>query len=146
MTDYSKLLSQRKLEAGRFSVKQIADCLAIAKRDLEMSQAVFSKSREWAFNIAYNAMHLAGRAYMFHRGYRTRGEGHHATVIEFLEISLPDIGETLAVMDRMRRKRNQAVYGMIGTISPKEAEEAIAMAKEFVEKIGKILGESQPLA
>ena len=138
--DYSRLINQRKIEAGRFSARHISDCLAIARRDLEMSQAVLEKSREWAFNIAYNAMHLAGRAYMFRQGYRTRGEGHHATVIEFLEISLPDAGGLLAVMDRMRRKRNQAVYGMVGTISPEEAGEAIALAGELVEKIIKITG------
>ncbi|MFQ5807774.1 MAG: hypothetical protein ACE5I3_15110 [Phycisphaerae bacterium] len=42
---------------------------------------VIETSPEWAFNIAYNAMHQAGRAFMFRAGYWTAGEGPHATVV-----------------------------------------------------------------
>lgn len=78
---------------------------------------------------------------MFNAGYRTVGQGHHATVIHFLEIALgPEYEDTLAIMDRMRRKRNRATYDMVGTISPNEAEEAISTAKEFVGKIARIIG------
>jgi hypothetical protein len=79
-------------------------------------------SPEWAFNIAYNAMHQAGRAILFHQGFRAVGEGHHATLIRFLEIALGSASDDmLAVMDRMRRKRNRATYDMVGTIGVDEA-------------------------
>jgi len=75
---------------------------------------------------------------MFRAGYRTVGEGHHATVVRFLEIGLgPHHEDALAVMDRMRRKRNRATYDMVGTISRKEAEEAVATARRFVAEIGR---------
>jgi hypothetical protein len=73
---------------------------------------------------------------MFHAGYRTLGEGHHATVVRFLEIGLgPDYESALALLDRMRRKRNRATYDMVGSLSHKEAAEAISVAEEFVADI-----------
>lgn len=85
-------------------------------------------------------MHQAGRAFMFQVGYRTAGEGHHATVIRFLEIALgPGFEETLALMDRMRRKRNRATYDLAGTISRKEADEGISAAREFAAEIARRL-------
>lgn len=133
MTDYSELADARRVKRGQFSQKQVEDCLRIARRDLETAESVIESSPEWAFNIAYNAMHQAGRAFMFHAGYRATGEGHHATVVRFLEIGLgADFQDTLALLDRMRRKRNRATYDAVGTIAQKEATEAIAAATDFV--------------
>jgi uncharacterized protein (UPF0332 family) len=140
MTDYSELLSAGRIKRGRFSRKQVQDCLQIAERDIQTAQDLLESSPEWTFNIAYNAMHQAGRAYLFHEGYRTAGEAHHATVIRFLEISLgAKSAEPLMLMDRMRRKRNRATYDMVGTISHKEASEAISTARAFVTEIARHL-------
>ena len=136
--NYSELVDDGRIKRGRFSRRQVEDCLKIARRDLATAATVIEASPEWSFNIAYNAMHQAGRAFMFRAGYRTVGEGHHATVVRFLEIGLgPRYEDMLALMDRMRRKRNRATYAMVGTISRKEAEEAIAAAREFVTEIAR---------
>jgi uncharacterized protein (UPF0332 family) len=83
-------------------------------------------------------MHQAGRAYVFHAGYRAVGEGHHATVVRFLEIGLGrDYEVTLMLLDRMRRKRNRATYDTVGTISRREATEAISAAREFANAIAR---------
>lgn len=138
MTDYSELVNAGRLKHGRFAGRQVEDCLRIARRDLATAKAMIETSPEWAFNIAYNAMHQAGRAFMFHAGYRAVGEGHHATVIRFLEIALGDeFEDTLALLDRMRRKRNRATYDMVDTIARREAEEAIAAAHDFVTEIAR---------
>jgi uncharacterized protein (UPF0332 family) len=140
MTDYSKLLEEGRIKSGRFSKKQVEDCLAIAKRDVSTARSVLETSPEWAFNIAYNAMQQAGRAFMFSKGYRTDGEAHHATVVQFLEIALGrEYEDALAVMDRMRRKRNRSTYDTVGTISDREAREAVSIAEEFVEKVASLL-------
>ena len=136
MTDYSGLLNAERIARGRFSRKQVQDCLRIARRDVKTATGLLHSSTEWTFNIAYNAMHQAGRAYLFHQGYRTVGAGHHATVVRFLEIALrPEFGDILAVMDRMRRKRNRATYDSVGTVSVNEAEEAITTARQFLAEI-----------
>jgi len=138
MTSYSELLDEGRVKRGRFSKKQVEDSLHIARRDLETTVSIIGTSPEWAFNIAYNAMHQAGRAFMFYSGYRPVGEGHHATVVRFLEVGLGTGREDmLALMDRMRRKRNRATYDKVETISRREAEEAIATAQEFVAEISR---------
>jgi len=136
MTDYSELLNDGRIKSGSFSEKQVRDRLDIARRDLKTSEATLDTSPDWAFNIAYNAMHQTGRAFMFRCGYRAVGKGHHITVIRFLKLSFgTDMEEPLAVMDRMRRKRNEATYDTAGTISEKAASEALETAREFVAEI-----------
>jgi uncharacterized protein (UPF0332 family) len=144
MTDYSELLDQGRIKPGHFARRQVEDCLRIARRDLGTAKVVIENSSEWAFNIAYNAMHQAGRSFMFHSGYRVAGQGHHATVVRFLEISLEsEYEEMLALMDRMRRKRNRATYDMVGTISSEEAEDAISTAREFVARMERLVGRKE---
>jgi uncharacterized protein (UPF0332 family) len=74
---------------------------------------------------------------MFHRGYKPRGEFKHVSVVKFAEaVSSKCITENrVAVLDRMRRKRHQAVYGLPEVVSRAEAEEALALAEEFVSSI-----------
>jgi uncharacterized protein (UPF0332 family) len=144
MTDYSELLDQGRVKRGHFARRQAEDCLRIARRDLETAKIVIENSAEWAFNIAYNAMYQAGRSFMFHSGYRAVGHGHHATVVRFLEIGLgSEYEEILALLDRMRRKRNRATYDMVGTISKKEAEDAISAAREFVARMERLVRQSK---
>ena len=141
MTGYSALLDEGRIQPGRFSREQVEGCMRIARRDLEAASAIIDMSPEWAFNVAYNAALQAGRAYMFHEGYRATGEGHHATVVRFLEIGLGrEYEEILMVVDRMRRKRNRATYDVVETISRKEADEAIATAREFLTTIARLAG------
>ena len=131
--NYSDLIESGRVKKGRFSRAQINSCFQIAERDLETAAVVVKTSPEWAFNIAYNAMHQLGRAFMFSSGYRSMGEAHHATVVRFLEIGLgAEFENIVAVMDRMRRKRNRATYDKVGTISVKEANEAISSAEELL--------------
>jgi len=141
MTDYSELLDVGRIRRGRFSREQVEDRLDIARRDLGTSVEISETSPDWAFNIAYNAMHQAGRAFLLHTGYRTVGEAHHATVVRFLEISFgTEHRDMLAVMDRMRRKRNRATYDSVGIISQREVGEAVATAREFVADIVERIG------
>jgi uncharacterized protein (UPF0332 family) len=140
MTEYSELLDQGSVKRGRFARRQVDDCLRIAHRDLETAKVVIENSADWAFNIAYNAMYQAGRSFMFHCGYRATGHSHHATVVRFLEIGLgSEYKEMLALMDRMRRKRNRATYDTVGTISNKEAEDAMSTAREFVARLERLV-------
>jgi uncharacterized protein (UPF0332 family) len=133
MTSYSALIESGRVKKGRFSRNQIDSCFQIAQRDLKTARVVVKTSPEWAFNIAYNAMQQAGRAFMFYSGYRTVGEAHHATVVRFLEIGLgTEFEDIMAVMDRMRRKRNRATYDKVGTISRNEAIEALSSAEELL--------------
>lgn len=138
--NYSKLINDNKIKAGNFSDKQVSDCLALAERDIATAGQMIDVNSDWAYNIAYNAMLQAARAFMFSKGYRATGEGQHATTIQFAMISLgEDFTATLSQMDRMRRKRNQVVYDSAGLISLKEVTDAINTAKSFVKNINDLL-------
>jgi uncharacterized protein (UPF0332 family) len=140
MTNYSELVKANRIKAGRFSQKQVLDCLNLAERDIATAKKIIAENADWGYNIAYNAMLQAARAVMFSKGYRVTGERQHATTIQFAQISLGDkFNSTIEFMDRMRRKRNRAVYDMAGIVSSKEASEAIVTAENFVSAILEIL-------
>jgi uncharacterized protein (UPF0332 family) len=144
MTGFSKLIQSGRIEPGKFARSQVMNCIEVSRRDLQAAASIIHSSPEWAFNIAYNAMHQAGRAFMFHAGYRAKGVGHHATVIFFLRIGLPArFQELVMIQDSMRRKRNRAIYDHVGLISGNEAAEALTVAEEFVEQITKLIGNQE---
>jgi len=140
MTSYSDLIKEKRIKEGKYSKKQIDDCLNLARRDIRTARKLLSDNTDWAFNIAYNAMLQAARAFMFSRGFRATGERQHATTIQFAQITLGEKFEsTFEFMERMRRKRHKAVYDTAGLISIKEATEAIDVAEIFVSRISEML-------
>ena len=138
--NYSELLAEGKIRAEPLARRQVSRQLAAAKRDLGTAHRL-GPDDEWSFNIAYNAMLLAGRAVMFSEGYRpTAGEGGHAAVVQFLRIRLgPEFAEALDVMDRMRRQRHRIAYEGEGIVPQSQIAEAIATAERFVSEIEKVL-------
>ena len=61
------------------------------------------------------------------KGYR------HKTVIRFLHATHePSFKQKISRLDRIRRKRHQAVYRLAGAISEREARETIEFAEDFV--------------
>ncbi len=106
--------------------EEIRNCLELAKRDASVSRQVLDSDSDWAFNIAYNAMLQAARAWMFSKGYRPAGEAAHAAVVTFLEATAGNrFQRQVTLLDMMRRKRHRAVYDQPGTISSFEAQEAV---------------------
>jgi len=90
MTNYSELIKENRIKAEKFSRKQVQDCLNLAGRDIKTAKKVADEDPDWGFNIAYNAMLQAARAFMFSKGYRATGQTQHATTIQFAQITLPD--------------------------------------------------------
>jgi len=124
----------KKLPADRRKVK---DALNLAKRDIDTARNLLTKDYDWAFSIAYNAMLQTIRALMFSKGYRPSGSNQHISVVRFAEIFLDE--EIVIVFDRMRRKRHSTIYDTAGTISRKEAENAVDMAKRLIQEIEKMI-------
>lgn len=138
--NYSGLLNDNKIKSGNFSGDQVKECLRIAQRDIDAARKNINISLDWAFNISYNAMLQSCKALMLSKGYRTVGYGHHATSIQFASMTLGEgFSSSLSYFEMMRKKRNRSTYDMAGTISQKEAEDAISMIKKFVEDISNML-------
>ncbi|HYM91700.1 MAG TPA: HEPN domain-containing protein [bacterium] len=141
MTNYSRLLEDRRIEREPAARGQVAQQLSAAQRDLETARGLLAGENEWAYTIAYNAMLLAGRAVMFSEGYRPTTTGGHAAVVEFLRIHLgPSFAEMTQTMDRMRRQRHRITYDAPGTVSPGQIREAVQTAQQFLSQIEKLIG------
>ena len=117
--------------------KKIEDSLNLAKRDVNVARSVLEENCDWAFSIAYNAMLQAIRALMFSKGYRPSGRNQHISVVRFAELFLRR--EDVIVLDRMRRKRHATIYDTAGTISIREAENAVERAEKLVHEIERML-------
>jgi uncharacterized protein (UPF0332 family) len=126
-----ELLEENKIE--KIEKKEFDGSLA--ERDLKAARDSFNSSNfDWALSIAYNAVLQAGRALMFHLGYRPRGKNQHKTVFEFLLSTRID-NELADYFDAVRKTRHVAVYEESGYVSKNAAEEAIKQAGLFVQKI-----------
>jgi uncharacterized protein (UPF0332 family) len=117
--------------------------LKLARRDLKTAKDVFSRGDyDWAFSIAYNAMLQAGRAVMFHSGYRPKGEYKHVSVVLFIEQKHHSrFKDMIFMFNKIRKKRHTAVYEQVNLISREEAENALKVAEKFFEKIVEMLAE-----
>ena len=117
--------------------KKVEDALNLAKRDIKIAKTILRDNDDWAFSIAYNAMLQAIRALMFSKGYRPSGRNQHISVVRFAELFLRK--DDVIVLDRMRRKRHVTIYDTAGTISVKEAGNAVERAERLVHEIERML-------
>jgi uncharacterized protein (UPF0332 family) len=117
--------------------KRVRDALALARRDIGVARDLLPSSNDWAFTVAYNAVLQAGRALMFSKGYRPEGANQHVSVVRFCEEFLSP--EDAVWFERMRRKRHQSVYDTAGSVSEREAENAVKKAEEIVQAIEAII-------
>jgi hypothetical protein len=79
----------------------------------------------------------ASLGFMFSHGFRARSQpGHHIAIIEFVRsrVDRKHAG-LLTVFDRLRRKRNLALYDDRGFISRHDAEQALKAAGNYLNVI-----------
>jgi uncharacterized protein (UPF0332 family) len=111
--------------------------LASADRKLASAHKIPAFDEEACLQQAYEAMLRASLGFMFSHGFRARSQpGHHIAIIEFVRARI-DAKHTalLTVFDRLRRKRNMALYDDTGFVSRHEAEEALEFARNFIDII-----------
>jgi len=119
--------------------QELENCILLAERDLSVADS--TADADWAFNIAYNAMLQAGRAWMFSQGFRPRGETGHVAVVQFAGATLgKDAAGFVAIFDSMRRKRHRAVYDEPGIVSGQEVRSALSAAKAFLALVKRKIG------
>ena len=130
---YQSLERAGLIESYQVPQAEIEDLLEVARRDVKTAQELTNIDLDWALIVAYNAALQAGLAFMYAKGYRPRGPDRHKTVIRFLRATLdPSFKSKLNRLDRVRKKRHQAVYRMAGAVSGREAKGTIEFAEEFV--------------
>jgi len=141
---YEDLLNTGRIYKENVSPAEIARALERAERDLKTAGKIMAEDWDWAFAVTYNAVLQASRAYMFSQGYRPASAEGHKNTFAFMTFAMgKDYEDLIAYFDRMRNKRNQAIYDIAGLITETEARNLFNRATEFVALIRSRLGKGK---
>lgn len=139
------LKKDRRLESFIIERDQLRKHISSAFQDLDEARTTFKVSDKAAYIFAYTAMLKIGRALLFLKGYRPRGEGQHETVVRAAGMLLGKGYESLTMQfNRMRQKRNKLIYDIGGLISHEEAEQAFKAAEKYLEKVRSLMEKEDP--
>jgi len=136
----------KKLKPQRVDWNQIRRFLESASKKLAAAKKVLEIDEEASFQQAYEAMLKASLALMLSYGTRPRSlPGHHIAIIEFAGKHLgKEFRDLVAMFDRIRRKRNLALYDVSGFISRRDAEQAVQTASTFLATIRELIDKRHP--
>jgi uncharacterized protein (UPF0332 family) len=133
---YEYLLKSDRIRRESISPAEVDAAMKRAERDLKTARRIMAEDWDWGFAVAYNAVLQASRAFMFARGFRPASAEGHKNTFEFMRAAMGrGYGDLIDYFDRMRKKRNQAIYDVAGIISQTEARALFKRAVEFVELI-----------
>src|ERR1700690_2245931 len=127
----------RKLKPQTVDWGQIERFLASADKKLASAHKILAFDEEACLQQAYEAMLKASLGFMFSHGFRARSQpGHHIAIIDFVRwrVDKKHAG-LLIVFDRLRRKRNTALYDDTGFVSRRDAEQALESAGDSLNVI-----------
>jgi uncharacterized protein (UPF0332 family) len=125
---------------------QLGRFLESAERKLASARKILAFDEEACLQQSYEAMLKASLAFMFSHGFRARSQpGHHIAIIDFVRARLDKKhAPLLTVFDRLRRKRNLALYDDTGFVSHHDAEEAIAAAQRYLDLLRADIASRRP--
>src|SRR5580698_3862808 len=109
----------KKLKPQTVDCAQIERFVANAEKKLTSAHKILVFDEEACLQQAYEAMLKASLGFMFSCGFRVGSQlGHHVAIIEFVRARLDKKHAGLiTVFDRLRRKRNMALYDDTGFVS-----------------------------
>lgn len=127
----------KKLKPHTVDWAQIDRFLASADKKLASAHKILAFDEEACLQQAYEAMLKASLGFMFSYGFRARSQpGHHIAIIDFVRARIDrKHSALLTVFDRLRRKRNLALYDDTGFVSRHDAEQAVESARQYLDVI-----------
>jgi hypothetical protein len=136
----------RKVKPHRVDWAQIDRFLARADKKLISARKIPAFDEEACLQQAYEAMLKASLGFMFSHGVRARSQpGHHIAIIEFVRARIENRHAGLMIVfDRLRRKRNMALYDDTGFVSRHDAEGAVEAAREYLVVIRRDIESRKP--
>ncbi len=116
---------------------QIDRFLVSADKKLASAHKILPFDEEASLQQAYEAMLKASLGLMFTYGFRARSQpGHHIAIIDFVRARIDKKhAGLLTVFDRLRRKRNMALYDDTGFVSHHDAKQALESARDYLHVI-----------
>jgi uncharacterized protein (UPF0332 family) len=136
----------KKLKPQKTDWAQIERFLQSAEKKLASARKILAFDEEACLQQAYEAMLKASLGFMFSHGFRARSQlGHHIAIIEFVRARLDrKHAGLITVFDRLRRKRNLALYDDTGFISHQDAEQALGTARDYLSVIRQDVDRRKP--
>lgn len=133
------------LREYKTSAQEVNSLIELVERDL-IDATREEISKDWRFNIAYNAGLQLATLVLYAAGYRAgRGERKHYRVIQALSLVMgPEFSTMRDYLDNCRRKRNISEYDAVGTISEKEAEDLLQTVRELKADVENWLRKNHP--
>jgi uncharacterized protein (UPF0332 family) len=124
----------KKLKPQTVDWAQIERFVASAEKKLASAHKILAFDEEACLQQAYEAMLKASLGFMFSHGFRARIQpGHHIAIIDFVRARIDKKHAGLmSAFDRLRRKRNLALYDDSGFISQHDAKEALQAARDYL--------------
>lgn len=115
-------LVNRWIVAHTPTMEEISDLFAVVDRDLQ-DAALPRLTPDWQLGITYNAALQLATMALAAAGYRPSRERAHERAILSLRFTVGTAGDTVDLLDAVRRRRNQINYERAGTTSAAEAAE-----------------------
>jgi hypothetical protein len=125
------------------SGQEIADLLGVADRDLEAS-CTPELINDWRFNISYNAALQVASAALAASGFHAERANHHYRVTHSLEFTVGVDARTIRTFSTFRKKRNITDYERAHTISDREAEEMLNLARRLRKDVAAWIADKHP--
>ena len=115
---------------------QVQSVLEKSRRSIKSARLLIDDDRENSYQLAYEAMLLAGRALVFSFGFRPRAAGSHKIVVDFSKKVLgKEIATLVFKFNKMRKIRHYLIYGLGLSISEVDSRNAIASAAKFLKNV-----------
>lgn len=136
----------KKLRPQKVDWAQIERFLQSAEKKLASAHKILAFDEEACLQQAYEAMLKASLGFMFSHGFRARSQpGHHIAIIEFVRARIGKKHSVLlTTFDRLRRKRNMALYDDTGFVSRHDAEQALESARAYIDVIRTDISSRKP--
>ena len=147
MKIFQELIDSGSIKEEKIDFVLMKKVLAKSRRSIRSSKLILNDGdSEGSYELAYEAMLLAGRALVFSFNYRPRATGSHKIVADFVKKVLNDNEDVKLAFkfDKMRKNRHYLIYGAGLAISEIEAKNAISSANSLLEKIEIIIEEKNP--
>lgn len=124
----------KKLKPHTVDWAQIERFVASAEKKLTSAHKILGFDEEACLQQAYEAMLKASLGLMFSHGFRARSQpGHHIAIIDFVRARIgKKHAGLISVFDRLRRKRNLALYDDRSFVSQHDAKQALQAASDYL--------------
>ena len=130
--DFDELIQKRVVESCEIAADEVAGLMRVAQRDIMTASSLVATDLDWAFAVAYNAILQSSVALIATHGFRPHARNKHYNTFRFIAAALPEESDTIARLQRFRKKRHAAVYEQPGLIGAQEARDIIEFAGRYV--------------